>query len=91
MFLSFPNTKTSLTFLTAIMDLEILNHIWNPFLQKIPVKSSVCREDCGQSEINLTKRNDFFVPKKTIYRNLSHFLHRYYRMRDKWTYLQPIF
>ena len=48
MFLSGASTKTSLTFLTAIMVLEILNNVGKHFLQKIPVKSSFCREDCGK-------------------------------------------
>ena len=55
MFLKGPSTKTSLTFLTAVMVLEILNNVGKQFLQKIPVKSSFCREYCGQSEIHLTK------------------------------------
>ena len=55
MFLRGPSAKTSLTFLTAIMVLEILNNVGKHFLQKIPVKSSFCKEDCGQSEIHLTK------------------------------------
>ena len=32
------------------MVLEILNNVGKHFLQKILVKSSFCREDCGQSE-----------------------------------------
>ena len=55
MFLRGPSTKTSLTFLTAIMVLEILNNVGKHFSQKIPVKSSFCREYCGQLEIHLTK------------------------------------
>ena len=48
MFLGGPSTKNSLTFLTSIMVLEILNNVGKHFLQKIPVKSSFCREYCGQ-------------------------------------------
>ena len=55
------------------MDCEILNNIGENFLQKIPIKSSVCREYCGQSEIHHTKLKEFFVPKRPIYENLSHF------------------
>ena len=60
MFLWCPTTKTSPTFLTAIMGLEILNNIWNHFLQKIPVKSSFFRGYCGQSEIHITNWRRFF-------------------------------
>ena len=35
MFLRGPSTKTSLTFLTAIMVLEILNNVGKHFLQRI--------------------------------------------------------
>jgi len=66
MFLRGPSTKTSLTFLTTIMVLEILNNVGKHVLQKIPVKSSFCREDCGQYEIHHTKLKDFFVPKRPI-------------------------
>ena len=66
MFLRVPSTKTSLTFLTAIMVLEILNNIGKNFLQKITVKSSFCREYCGQSEIHHTKLKEVFVPKRPI-------------------------
>ena len=48
MFLRGPSTKTSLTFLSVISFLEILNNVGKHFLQKIPVKSSFCREDCGK-------------------------------------------
>ena len=34
---------------------------------------------------------EVFVPKRPIYKNLSHFLHKYYRMRDTCASLQPIF
>jgi len=60
MFLRGPSTKTSLTFLTSIMVLEILNNVGKNFLQKILVKSSFCREYCGQYEIHHTKMKDFF-------------------------------
>ena len=43
MFLSSPSTKTSLTYLTAIMVVEILNNIGKHFLQKMLVKSSFGR------------------------------------------------
>ena len=66
MFLRGPYTKTSLTFLTAIIVLEILNNVEKHFLQKIPVKSSFCREDCGQSKIHNTKLKEVFVPKRPI-------------------------
>ena len=91
MFLIGPYTKTSLTFLTAIMVLEILNNVGKHFLQKIPVNSSFCREYCGQSEIHLTKLKEFFVPKRPIYKNLSHFLDIDFRLRDTCTYLEAIF
>ena len=48
MFLRGPSIKNSLTFLTTIMVLEILNNDGKHFLQKIPVKSSFCREYCGK-------------------------------------------
>ena len=91
MFLRGPSTKTSLTFLSVISFLEILNNVGKHFLQKIPVKSSFCRKYCGQSEIHDTKLKDFFVPKRTIYKNLSYFFHRYYRTGDTCTSLQVIF
>ena len=91
MFLRGPSTKTSLTFLTSIMVLEILNNVGKHFLQKIPVKSSFCREYCGQSEMNITKLKEVFVPKGTIYKNLSQFFHSDFRMRDTCTSLQAIF
>ena len=71
MFLRCPATKTFLTFLTSIMGWEILNNIGKNILQKLHVKSSFCREYCGQSEIPHTKLKDYFVPKKPIYKNLS--------------------
>ena len=80
----------NISFLTAIMGLEILNNIWKHFLQKIPVKSSFCREYCGQSKIHITKLEEVFVPKRPIYKKISHVLHRYYRTRDTCTSLQPI-
>ena len=91
MFLRGPSTKNSLTFLTSIMVLEILNNVGKHFLPKITVKSSVFRAYCGQSEIHLTKLKAVFVPKRSFYKNLSHVFHRYYRMRDKFTYLLLIF
>ena len=91
MFLRGPSTKTSLTFLTAIMVLEILNNVGNNFLQKIPVKSSFCREDCGQYEIHHTKLKEVFVPKRHIYKTLSHFFHSDFIVRDTCTSLQTIF
>ena len=91
MFLRGPSTKTSLTFLTTIIDWEILNNIGKHFLQKIHVKLSFCREDCGQSEILHTKLKEVFVPKRPIYKNLSHVFHSHFIMRDTWTSLQPIF
>ena len=91
MFVRGPYTKTSLTFLTDIMVLEILNNVGKHFLQKIPVKSSFCRDDCGQYEIHNTKLKEVFVPKRTIYKNLSHILHSDFRIRDTCTYLQTIF
>ena len=91
MFLRGPSTKTSLTFLTAIMDWEILNNIGEHFLQKILVKSSFCREYCGQSEIHHTKMKEIFVSKRPIYKNLSHFLHSHFIMIDTRTSLQAIF
>ena len=39
MFLIYPNTKTSFTFLTSIMGWEILNNIGKHLLQKITIKS----------------------------------------------------
>ena len=90
MFTRCPATKTSLTFLTAIMVLEILNNVGRHFLQNIFVKSSCCRESCGQSEINFTKMKEVFVPKRPFYKNLSHFLNIYYIMRDTCEYFQPI-
>ena len=48
MFLRGPSTKKSLTFLTAIMVLEILNNVGKNVLQKHPVKSSFYRDYCGQ-------------------------------------------
>ena len=91
MFLRGPSTKTSLTFLTSIMVLEILNNVGKHFLQKILVKSSFCREYCGQSKIHYTKLKDFFVPKRNIYKNLSHVLHSDFKIRDTCTSLQAIF
>ena len=91
MFLRGPSTETSLTFLTAIMVLEILNNIGKHFLQKIPVKSSFFRETCGQSEINITKLKEVFVPKRPIYKHVSHFLDIVFRMRDTCTSLEAIF
>ena len=91
MFLRGPSTKTSLTFLTSIMDWEILNNMGEHFLQKIHVKSSFCREDYGQSEIHHTKIKGFFVPKRSIYKNLSHIFHSDFIMRDTCTSLQVIF
>jgi len=91
MFLRGPSTKTSLTFLTTIMVLEILNNVEKHFLQKITVKSSFCREYCGQLEIHFTKMKEVFVPKGPIYKNLSHFLHSDFRMRDTCTSLEAIF
>ena len=90
MFLRGPYTKTSLTFLIATMDWEILNNIGKHFLQTIPVKSSFCRENCGQQEVHITKLKEFFVPKRDIYKNLSQFVQNYYRMKDKCVSLQPI-
>ena len=83
-------TKKSLTFLTAIMVLEILNNVGKHFLQKIPVKSSFCRNSCGRSEVHFTKLKEVFVPKGCIYKNLSHVLNIYYIMRDTCEYFQPI-
>ena len=91
MFFRGPSTKTSLTFLTAIMVLEILNNFGKPVLQKIPVKSSFCREYCGQSEIHNTKLKEVFVPKRTIYKKISHFFHSDFRIIDTSTSLQAIF
>ena len=91
MFLRGPSTKTSLTLLTTIMVLEILNNVGKHFLQKIPVKSSFYREYCGQSEIHHTKLKEGFVPKRHIYKNLSHFLHSDFRIKDTYTSLQGIF
>ena len=91
MFLRGPSTKTSLTFLTTIMVLEILNNVGKHFLQKIPVKSSFYREACGQSKINHTNRKEVFVPKRPIYKNLSHFFHSDFRIRDTCTSLKAIF
>ena len=91
MFLRGPSTKTSLTFLTAIMVLEILNNVGKHFLQKTPVKSSFCREYCGHSEIHLTKLKEVFVLKRPIYKNLSHFLDIDFRLRDTCTSLEAIF
>ena len=85
------STKTSLTFLTDIMVLEIVNNDGKHFLQKIPVKSSFCREYCGQSEIHLTKLKEVFVPKRTIYKNLSSVLDIDFRLRDTCTSLEAIF
>ena len=90
MFIRFPSTKTSLTFLTTIMVLEILNNVGKHLLQKIPVKSSFCREYCGQLEIHFTKMKEVFVPKRPIYKNLSHFLDIDFRLRDTYTYLEAI-
>jgi len=91
MFLRGPSTKTSLIFLTAIMVLEILNKVGKHFLQKITVKSSFCREYCGQLEIDFTKLKEVFVPKRPIYKNLSHFFHSDFRLRDTCTSLEVIF
>ena len=91
MFLRGPYTKNFLTFLTSIMVLEILNNVGKHFLQKITVKSSFCREYCGQSEIHHTKIKDVFVPKRALYKNLSHVLHIDFKMRDTCTSLQAIF
>ena len=91
MFLRGPSTKASLNFITAIMVLEILNNVGKHSLQKILVKSSFCREYCGQSEIHHKKMKNFFVPKRPIYKNLSHFFHSDFRTRDKCTSLQAIF
>ena len=78
MFIICPATTTSLTFLTAIMVLEILNNVWKNFLQKIPVKSSFCREYCVQYEIHHTKLKEVYVLKRKIYKNLSHVSNIYY-------------
>ena len=91
MFLRGPSTKTSLTFLTAIMVLEILNNVGKHYLQKIPVKSSFCREYCGQSEIHHKKMKVVFVPKRPIYKNLSHFFHSDFRIKDTCTSLEASF
>ena len=91
MFLRYPTTKISLTFLTTIMYWEILNNIGEHFLQKIPVKSSFWIEDGGQSETHLKKLKEVFVPKRSIYQNLSHFVHKYYIMKDTCASLQAIF
>ena len=91
MFLRGPYTKTSLTFLTAIMVWEILSNVGKHVLQKIPVKSSICREDCGQSEIHITKRKEVFVPTRPIYKKVSQFFHSDFRIRDTCTSLQAIF
>ena len=91
MFLRGPSTIISLTFLTAIMVLEILNNDGKHFFQKIPVKSSFCREYCGQYEIHLTKLKEVFVPKRPIYKNLSQFFHNDFRVRDTCTSLEAIF
>ena len=48
MYIRFSATTNSLTFLTSIMVLEILNNIGEHVLQKIPVKSSFCRDACGK-------------------------------------------
>ena len=91
MFLRVPSTKTSLTFLTAIMVLEILNNVGKHFLQKNPVKSSFFREYFGQLEIHFTKMKEVFVPKRPIYKNLSQFFHSDFRLRDTCTSLEAIF
>ena len=91
MFLIWPYTKKSLTFITTIMVLEILDNVGKHFLQKIPVKSSFCREDCGQSEIHNTKMKGVFVPKRYKYKNISHFFHIDFRIRDTCTSLKAIF
>ena len=91
LFLRGLSTKTSLTFLTAIMVLEILNNDGKHFLQKIPVKSSFCREYCGHLEIHFTKLKEVFVPKRPFYKNLSQFFHSDFRLRDKCTSLEDIF
>ena len=91
MFLRCSTTKASLTFLTAIMGLDILNNILKHFLQKIPVKTSFCREYCGQSEIVNTKLKAVFVPKSPIYKNLFHFLHIYFGLRNTKVSLDPNF
>ena len=91
MFLRGPSTKTSLTFLTAIMVLEILNNFGKHFLQKNPVKSSFCREYCGQLEIHFTKLKEVFVPKRPIYKTLSQFLDIDFILRDTCTSVEAIF
>ena len=91
MFLRGKYTKTSLTFLTAIMFLEILNNVGKHFWQKILVNSSLCREDGGKYKIHHTKLKERFFPKRPIYKNLSHVFHNHFRMRDTCTYLQAIF
>ena len=91
MFLRGPSTKTFLTFLTSIMVLEILNNVGKHFLQKIPVKSSFCREYCGQSEIHITKLKEVFVSKRPIYKNLSQFLHSGFILIDTCTSVHAIF
>ena len=91
MFLRGPSTKTSLTFLTAIMVLEILNNDGKHFLQKIPVKSSFYREYCGQSEIHHTKMKEDFFLKRPIYKNLSHVFHSDFIIIDTCTSLRAIF
>ena len=91
MLLRGPSTKTSLTFLTDIMVLEILNNDGKHFLQKIPVKSSFCREDCGQFEIHLKKMKAVFVPKRPVYKNLSQCLHSDFKIIDTCTSLKAIF
>ena len=91
MFLRGPSTKTSLTFLTAIMVLEILNNVGKHFLQKNPVKSSFCREYFGQLEIHFTKLKEVLFPKRPIYKKISHFFHSDFRLRDTCTSLEVIF
>ena len=91
MFLIGPSRKTSLTFLTAIMVLEILNNVGKHFLQKIRVKSSFFREYCGQSEIHIEKLKEVFVPKRPIYKKLSHFFDIDFRLRDTCTSLEAMF
>ena len=91
MFLIGPYTKTSLTFLTAIMVLEILNNVGKHSLQKISVKLPFCREYCGQYEIHHTELKEVFVPERPIYKKISHFFHSDFRIRDTCTSLQAIF
>ena len=91
MLLRGPSTKTSLTFLTDIMVLEILKNFGKHFLKKNPVKSSFFIEYCGQLEIHFTKMKEVVVPKRPIYKNLSQCFQSDFRLRDKCTSLEAIF